>query len=66
MRYKYTYKVFEDAGAAMTRPMILRSDGMWIPMEPDNLDYKRYIDWILDGNESDAYDPFSNDIQVVE
>lgn len=66
MRYEYTYKVFEDAGSVMTRPMILRSDGMWIPMEPDNLDYKRYIDWILEGNEPDAYDPFSNDIQVVE
>jgi hypothetical protein len=62
----YTYSVFEDASALLSRPMVLRSDGMWIPMDSHNLDYKRYIDWVLEGNEPDAYDPFSNDIEVVE
>ena len=36
---KYTYEVIETA----TDKMILRSDGAWIPVNPANSDYQRYL-----------------------
>jgi hypothetical protein len=34
---KYTYEVIEGAD------VILRSDGAWIPTDPANSDYQRYL-----------------------
>ena len=29
---------------------IKRSDGWWIPTDPDNTDYQAYLKWVADGN----------------
>ncbi len=31
--------------------LILRSDGAWIPADPDNIDYQAYLEWRKVGNQ---------------
>ena len=31
--------------------MIIRSDGTWIPTDPDNSDYQAFLAWKAEGNE---------------
>ena len=33
------------------------SDGAWIPIEPDNIDYQAYLKWLDEGNTPDPADP---------
>ena len=29
---------------------VIRSDGTWIPFNPDNTDYQQYLKWVAEGN----------------
>ena len=29
---------------------VIRSDGTWIPFDPDNTDYQAYLAWLAEGN----------------
>jgi len=41
---KYTYEEITNEFGTM----IKRSDGAWIPMDPANSDYQRYLAWLED------------------
>jgi hypothetical protein len=30
---------------------VLRSDGWFIPFDPSNTDYQKYLEWLAEGNE---------------
>lgn len=32
-------------------------DGAWIPEDPDNVDYQRYLKWVEEGYEAEPYKP---------
>lgn len=42
-----------------TSTSILRSDGAYIPADPDNRDYAEYLVWINQGNQPEPADPTS-------
>lgn len=31
--------------------IVIRSDGVQIPFDPDNTDYQQYLAWLAEGNE---------------
>jgi hypothetical protein len=44
-----TYKLLKDLGG-IELPTVKRSDGMFIPFDPDNTDYQAYLKWVAEGN----------------
>ena len=42
MEYTYKLSPFEI--------MLIRSDGVWIPVDPANTDYQAYLRWLEEGN----------------
>lgn len=46
----YTYKIVTFTNLLGTSRMILRSDGTYIPFDPDNTQYQEYLVWVADGN----------------
>jgi hypothetical protein len=45
--YKLTTSIHGDG----TNSVIRLSDGVCIPFDPENTDYKRYLRWLAEGNE---------------
>ena len=43
-----TYRVY-DFG--LVGKVLLRSDGVSIPFDPDNTDYQAYLKWLEEGNQ---------------
>ena len=35
---------------------VIRSDGTWIPFDPDNTDYQKYLEWVAAGNTPEPAD----------
>jgi len=48
----YTYQIRYQTS-------IRRSDGSWIPMDNDNVDYRAYLEWLAKGNEPEEWQPES-------
>ena len=44
-----TYKLLKDAFGNGIE-VVLRSDGVSIPFDPANTDYKEYLKWLAEGN----------------
>ena len=40
---KYTYSVPTDTSGNPSEIVIVRSDGVWIPIDPANSDYQEYL-----------------------
>jgi|TARA_B100000073_G_scaffold296581_1_gene261329 hypothetical protein len=45
-----TYKITKSFELG-TQTGLLRSDGTWIPIAPENKDYQEYLVWLEEGNE---------------
>jgi len=45
----FTYKLSPDY-MGQTNLTIIRSDGAFIPPNPDNTDYQAYLKWVAEGN----------------
>ena len=44
-------------GVTMPEEVIRRiSDGAFIPMNEDNTDYQKYLEWVAEGNTAEAAD----------
>jgi len=44
-----TYKLLKDS-LGQELPTVKRSDGSFIPFDPDNTDYQEYLRWLEAGN----------------
>ena len=51
---KYTYSEIEFDNFFGIVKNILRSDGTYIPLDPANPDYQRYLDWLEDPDSEQA------------
>jgi hypothetical protein len=36
--------------------VVLREDGAYIPFDPDNTDYQKYLEWVAEGNTPEPAD----------
>jgi hypothetical protein len=45
-----TYQQCKDSFGNVSTTCIKRSDGWFIPMNPDNTDYQAYLRWLEEGN----------------
>ena len=45
----FTYKLSPDF-LGQPNATIIRSDGAFIPANPDNTDYQDYLKWVAEGN----------------
>jgi hypothetical protein len=50
----YTYKLVNNFNNVLT--WIDRSDGVVIPIDPANADYKEYLEWVAEGNTPEPAD----------
>ena len=48
--YKMKYQLINPLPPATESEIILRSDGLYIPMNPANTDYQAYLKWVAEGN----------------
>tara|TARA_Y100001963_G_C6730164_1_gene423457 strand:- start:54 stop:218 length:165 start_codon:yes stop_codon:yes gene_type:complete len=53
-----TYKLLKLTSLYECEPhaVIRKSDNAMIPFDPENRDYKKYLDWVADGNTADPAD----------
>ena len=49
--YKHPKQIF-----GYTPECVVRSDGAQIPKDPDNIDYQKYLEWVAEGNTTEAAD----------
>ena len=49
----YTYQLKNDSISGKLSN-ILRSDNVWIPIDPFNTDYQEYLKWLEAGNTPEA------------
>jgi hypothetical protein len=55
----YTYKRHEDVKTQELIGIIRLLDGVpnaGIPLDPDNVDYQEYLEWVAEGNTPDPAD----------
>jgi hypothetical protein len=54
-----TYTLVWDATQSRVSDSVVRrdEDGVFIPMDPDNIDCQEYLAWLDDGNEPTPYTP---------
>jgi len=46
-----TYKLTKNIDGIINTTQVQRiSDGAFIPLEPDNTDYQKYLEWLEEGN----------------
>ena len=50
------YKFYKDAVNQTTNVGVIWKSKKWIPFDPDNRDYRDYLDWVAEGNTADAAD----------
>ena len=46
----FTYKLTNPIPPETISKTILRSDGLYIPMDEANTDYQAYLAWVAEGN----------------
>ena len=51
---EYTYNRLLDQNGELNEFVVLRSDGLWIPTDPANSDYQKYLAWVSEGNQPEA------------
>jgi hypothetical protein len=50
-----SYKKTKDSEGNVRDDQIRRkSDGAWIPFDPENKDYQEYLEWVAAGNTPEA------------
>ena len=40
----------------LTQSILRETDGAWIPNDPANADYQRYLAWVAEGNVAEEWD----------
>jgi hypothetical protein len=51
---KYTYTIpIDPMTGELSTSIVIRSDGWFIPTDPANSDYQRYLRWLENPNEED-------------
>ncbi len=40
----------------LTQSILRETDGAWIPTDPANSDYQRYLAWVAEGNTAEEWD----------
>ena len=40
--------------------VIRREDGLWIPMDINNVNYRKYLEWVEEGNVAEEWNPEVN------
>ena len=50
-----TYEIATNQYAGQTFTSIIRSDGLVIPVDSNNIDYQEYLEWVSAGNTAPAY-----------
>jgi hypothetical protein len=52
-----TYKFYKDPETGNQNLFIIRlTDGAWIPCDKENRNYQEYLEWVNDGNTTEAAD----------
>ena len=46
----YTYQLTNPSLGQTSSTLVKRSDGAFVPFDPDNTDYTQYLAWLAEGN----------------
>ena len=49
------YKFFKNMFGTANAGVIYKED-LWIPLDPENIDYQKYLEWVEAGNTADPAD----------
>ena len=56
----YTYEIVEDRGSTTIKRTSKNGDVAWIPTDPANSDYQRYLRWLENPNAEEVALPTFN------
>jgi len=57
INYKLQLAMIDPINIVYGEPnAVIRSDGTWIPFDPDNTDYQEYLKWVAAGNTPEPAD----------